>query len=456
MEILDTRKSMIESQLNYQSEQHKCPITLYKTDYNNQSDLSRFVDEYNKAQAMIKECKEFYKSFLKSKLLTYSQLTNTIWKKDAYKFYTFKLVEYNSSIFIKDILNFFGYKEEAESYTYQTVSGNFIGIVQMTEFLAALNLVEQYKKDVTKLAYPSLHGYGMHIAPEYMKFKVSGFIYNVYGNRVNQNDTNCLMSEFPTKEQYSQYARSMYEIFEQDWNKLKKEWLPKVLKYFGTDKLCCASISYLIYDDALDIMNAAMEAELANLEGKSATTKKKKTKEIEAKYKEDFKKLNDAIKANVTVNLTDCYSYNDIINFFEHNLLHNGIGHWGYSTPDMLKINDKLNKYIKSEISYPLQVCQEMIAKYSNYDNKNLYIIKNNEAILYCTSDDIDKDRVSIQVINRKLVCTFKEESAIKYNQFAKFTNCVDLYKKIIFDIDTNEMVSYDTHEQKYKIQYDY
>lgn len=49
---------------------------LHNTDYNNFSDLSYFVSEYNKEKNMIKECEQFYASFLESKLWTFNKLIN--------------------------------------------------------------------------------------------------------------------------------------------------------------------------------------------------------------------------------------------------------------------------------------------------------------------------------------------------------------------------------------------
>ena len=51
------------------NDKEKSLVELHKTDYNNYSDLSHFVEEYYKAQALINECQNFYKSFFLSKLL---------------------------------------------------------------------------------------------------------------------------------------------------------------------------------------------------------------------------------------------------------------------------------------------------------------------------------------------------------------------------------------------------
>ena len=45
------------------NDKEKSLVELHKTDYNNYSDLSHFVEEYYKAQALINECQNFYKSF---------------------------------------------------------------------------------------------------------------------------------------------------------------------------------------------------------------------------------------------------------------------------------------------------------------------------------------------------------------------------------------------------------
>lgn len=56
--------------------EQKSPIELHKTDYNNYSDLSHFIEQYNIAQKLIQESKNFYRSFLVSKLMTFEQLIN--------------------------------------------------------------------------------------------------------------------------------------------------------------------------------------------------------------------------------------------------------------------------------------------------------------------------------------------------------------------------------------------
>ena len=73
------------------NDKEKSLVELHKTDYNNYSDLSHFVEEYYKAQALIKECQNFYKSFFLSKLLTYSKLTNTSYKENEYNFFNIKI-----------------------------------------------------------------------------------------------------------------------------------------------------------------------------------------------------------------------------------------------------------------------------------------------------------------------------------------------------------------------------
>ena len=44
---------------NFDTQEQESLIELHKTDYNNYADLSHFVDEYYKAQALIKECNNF-------------------------------------------------------------------------------------------------------------------------------------------------------------------------------------------------------------------------------------------------------------------------------------------------------------------------------------------------------------------------------------------------------------
>ena len=45
-------------------------IDLVKTDYDNFKNLAFFINQYKKAQEMIKEVEDFYQSFLQSKLLS--------------------------------------------------------------------------------------------------------------------------------------------------------------------------------------------------------------------------------------------------------------------------------------------------------------------------------------------------------------------------------------------------
>ena len=88
---------------NFDTQEQESLIELHKTDYNNYADLSHFVDEYYKAQALIKECNNFYRSFLKSKLLPYSKIANSIYSQDKYKFYTYELSDgVNGSVCLTD------------------------------------------------------------------------------------------------------------------------------------------------------------------------------------------------------------------------------------------------------------------------------------------------------------------------------------------------------------------
>ncbi|WP_296864545.1 hypothetical protein [uncultured Methanobrevibacter sp.] len=58
--------------------QEKVPQLLdTKTDYNNYSDLSYFISQYNKAVEIIKECNTFYSNFLRNKLFTKKDIMHT-------------------------------------------------------------------------------------------------------------------------------------------------------------------------------------------------------------------------------------------------------------------------------------------------------------------------------------------------------------------------------------------
>lgn len=444
---LDTRTAMIEAQMEFNAEQEKCPVSLYKTDYNNLSDLSKFVDEYNKAQAMINECKAFYKSFLKSKLLTYSQLTNTLYKKDVYKFYSFKLKSKPADILYKDVIKHFNFNINS-NFNGVYVYGGISAIINLTEMLAALELAENYKKDPEKLAYPVIRSFYRHPEIKDIIFKESNIVYDVYGYP-DSNNTLKTHIEFKTDDEYEKYARDMHKIIDNDWNIYKKKWLPLVLDYIGYDNIIKADISYMIYDNAYDIMQTAKRDELLKVQKSAA-----KIKKVNKKYEEELTNLTNFLKSSIEIDLNDIYDHDYIIKLFESIILHDGIGHWGELQPENMPINDKLKEYVKHKISDSLQACQNVINKYADYDTENLYIIQNNEAILYCTSSDIDNDKVDIQINGRKLICIFSE-TAEQRKMCSRYTDCIEVKKQITFSIDTNELIEYKKFENKYQVTHD-
>ena len=85
---------------NFDNAEVVTPVELHKTDYNNYQGLSNFVKEYYKAQALITALNNFYSSFLKTKHIPYSTITNSAYSWDKYKFFCYTLKDCNNS-FIK-------------------------------------------------------------------------------------------------------------------------------------------------------------------------------------------------------------------------------------------------------------------------------------------------------------------------------------------------------------------
>ena len=91
---------------DFDNKQVGSPIELHKTDYNNYADLNHFIEQYNIAQQIIKECGRFYKSFLISKLMTWEQVINSPYR-DKIEFTTIEPLNDGTVFESNKILNIY-------------------------------------------------------------------------------------------------------------------------------------------------------------------------------------------------------------------------------------------------------------------------------------------------------------------------------------------------------------
>jgi len=457
IDIFYEHELLLDAKLNKETTNVESPVMLYKTDYNNMADLSKFVNEYNKAQAMILECKKFYKSFLRSKLLTYSQLTDTYYKCSAYKFYTKELTSYkytNDSILLSTVLNQYGFEKIASGMKGHYVYRNIYAPIILAASLASAEIAEKNWNNescIYKLLLSLSEESCLRI--DEIMYKQSGIIYSPYG--YVRNRKKC--KEFHTHKEYEDHVKKINDTIQAEWVKAVKKYLPHMLKYVGYENLVHAKITYLILDNVKSVLKNAYEAGHMREYSKSvddAKAWKKKFDDIE-------KNVNDHIKDIVTFDLRAFIKEEDIIEAYANKIrsFTNLYGKHSIMPDDLEKLmnTDEYDKYVEAEINDTLTVCRQVINEYTNYDTDKLYIIdKDNNACFFCQSNEIDKDKVEIHVKDRNLVCVYENERTTHYSQFSHRSDIEKVRKILVFDIDTNEMSYYNERTSNYSEQIEY
>lgn len=446
------------------NDKEKSLVELHKTDYNNYSDLSHFVEEYYKAQALINECQNFYKSFFLSKLLTYSKLTNTSYKENEYNFFNIKITGLPLHA---DTFNLYNEFEGLDDYCKGTYNyKSLLGYERLAYSRAIFKFKEQCDKSRKKLFTIHITLEQCHWFPDstYQEnayyFSFNGFILKkykeehfitTYGNleiypkneskRIDKEGTlKLLLSDIIGDKSIYDYMRELTFSYKKEFNKIYKEELKTVLKQINVP-----IIHIDINNDLKDVAYSCYKSYIKSVKKADLNeeiVKLSKTYEFDGEY--------------VDLLISEIFT-NDEIDKMIDNI---EINHWtGHLDNDILEYINKnyYNKIIdltKTKMTDATYAYRTIIRECSEYNkNQKLYIIgKHNQSHYFCDQKDVDK--ININLNNRKLICTYTKTSKhLKYRWPSDAPYVVtELTRQVIFDVDNNSVCDFNESKNTYEI----
>lgn len=447
---------------NFNFEVEQDPIVqLHKTDYNNYSDLSHFVDEYYKAQSLIKECNNFYKSFLLSKLLPYSKINNTSYKENSYNFFN---IEITGTLYKGETFSIYDELDEVTDEQYKNLYNykSLKGYVNLAYSKAVFKFKDICEKSQDKLFIPYIKCERTVYFPGYKDECSYYFSFNDY-----------ILKDFSEHHYISSYGNIMFNN-EYDKKELQKR-LKKLceidnVKLYDYMKNINSSykkefkeifkdeLKHILKDISYPIINVKIKNDLKNIAYNcyKSYIKKVKKKDIDP----EIKKLLDTYKNDgeiTSIVLTDILSNDEIdemINSFDLT--------YDYADSLILKyINDncydKVIELTKNNISDSTYAYRTIIRQCNEYDsNQQLYIIgKHNESHYFCNQKDVDK--IKIELKKRKLICTYTEtHKKLKYCWPSDAPWVVnELTREVVFNVDNNTVCSFSEDKNTYEISRD-
>lgn len=444
---------------NFDTQEQESLIELHKTDYNNYADLSHFVDEYYKAQALIKECNNFYRSFLKSKLLPYSKIANSIYSQDKYKFYTYELSDgVNGSVCLTDEctaiseLNLSSEYIKKLSHSFYNIS--IKGLSFLAASIASFRVAEEMFKDDPKFSL-SFYGNDGRITPDKLIYKEDPRIrISLYGRLdmyKTDRESDYAFNErvkaayktlgFKDPDDLRTFTVPIRTKVDSKWYEYYKE---EILRLFDKYDVC-------VY---VTIKNKLMQDAKSCLYEYIGSHKAKKT--IINQYSNYF---SDDDTNKLLISIKEFADINSIKNVIEEYVVHEGIGHCGYGPENLIACIDKkkLDEYIKDQLSESTAVFRKILMTYEKEnENQKLYIIdQHNEAQYFCDTKDLPN--VHIELKGRELVCEY-----VAIHKFKKYTwpsdtpwTVVTDISTVIFNVSDNSVKSFkhtsSTHEEQVK-----
>lgn len=444
---------------NFDTKEQESLVELHKTDYNNYADLSHFVDEYYKAQALIKECNNFYRSFLKSKLLPYSKIANSIYSQDKYKFYTYELSDgVNGNVCLTDeypvILELNSSPENIKELSHSFYNISIKGLSFLAASGASFRVAAELFKDDPKFNL-NFSGFDGRITPDNLIYKEDPRIrISLYGrldmykmNRESDYTFNERVKAayktlgFKGPDDLREFTVPIRHKVESKWHEYYKE---ELLRLFDKYDVCVSvTIKNKLMQDAISCLYEYIGSDKA---------KKKIIDQYSGYFSDDnTNKLSISIKE-----FADAKSIQTTI---EEYAGHEGIGCWGYGPENLMAcINKKkLDEYIKDQLSESTAVFRKILMTYEKEnENHKLYIIdQNNEAQYFCDTKDLPN--VNIELKDRELVCEY-----VSVEKFKKYTwpsdtpwTVVTDISTVIFNVSDNSVKSFkhtsSTHEEQVK-----
>ena len=449
------------------NDKEKSLVELHKTDYNNYSDLSHFVEEYYKAQALINECQNFYKSFFLSKLLTYSKLTNTSYKENEYNFFNIKITGLPLHADTFNLYNEFEGLDDSCKGTYNYKS--LLGYERLAYSRAMFKFKEQCDKSRKKL-------FTIHITLEQRYwmphcdckenayyFSFNGFILKkykeehfitTYGNleiypkseskRIDKEGTlKLLLSDIIGDKSIYDYMRELTSSYKEEFYKIYKEELKTVLKQINVP-----IIHIDINNDLKDVAYSCYKSYIKSVK--------------KADLNEEIVKLSKTYESDgeyVDLLISEIFTNDEIDKMIDNIAITPWTGHLDNDILEYINKNyyNKIIDLTKTKMADATYAYRTIIRECSEYNkNQKLYIIgKHNQSHYFCDQKDVDK--ININLNNRKLICTYTKTSKhLKYRWPSDAPYVVtELTRQVIFDVDNNSVCDFNESENTYEISRD-
>lgn len=438
-------------------------VQLHKTDYNNYSDLSHFVDEYYKAQALIKECGNFYKSFLLSKLLTYSKLTNTSYKENEYNFFNIHITglpsrntetyclydmfdnlddEYKGYYNYKSLLGYVKLAYSQAVFKFRDFCDNSKDKLFTIKIICDRTSYFPGDRDVEPSYYFSFNDYMLKSCKS--KHYISSYGSITYNNEYDKKEIQSKLTKLCDKSKKSQYdyMKDINSLYKKEFDTFYKDELKKVFK-----EINIPIINIKIDNDLKDCAYSSYKSYIKNIKKKDIDNN---IKELAEKYENDGE--------YTSLYLSEILSNDEIDKMFDSFEYNN------WYTKDSLIIKylkdnyyDKIIELVKRNIADSTYAYRTIIRTCSEFNNnQKLYIIgKHNESHYFCNQKDVDK--VKIELIGRELVCTYTiVHKHLKYRWPSDAPTVVnELTRTVKFNVDTNSVSSFDESTDEYEISND-
>lgn len=449
------------------NDKEKSLVELHKTDYNNYSDLSHFVEEYYKAQALINECQNFYKSFFLSKLLTYSKLTNTSYKENEYNFFNIKITGLPLHADTFNLYNEFEGLDDSCKGTYNYKS--LLGYERLAYSRAMFKFKEQCDKSRKKL-------FTIHITLEQRYwmpycdckenayyFSFNGFILKKYkkehfittygkleiypkseSKRIDKDGTlKLLLSDIIGDKSIYDYMRELTCSYKEEFYKIYKEELKTVLKQINVP-----IIHIDINNDLKDVAYSCYKSYIKSVK--------------KADLNEEIVKLSKTYESDgeyVDLLISEIFTNDEIDKMIDNIEITPWTGYLDYDILEYINKNyyNKIIDLTKTKMADATYAYRTIIRECSEYNkNQKLYIIgKHNQSHYFCDQKDVDK--ININLNNRKLICTYTKTSKhLKYRWPSDAPYVVtELTRQVIFDVDNNSVCDFNESKNTYEISRD-
>lgn len=436
---------------DFDNTQASSPIELHKTDYNNYADLNHFIEQYNIAQQIIKECGKFYKSFLVSKLLTLEQIINLPYRdkieftkieqlNDGTVFESNKILDIYTKYLSKSEYISFYYNKDYDYEEHEKPKD--IEVVE--DIVTAEKQIKSLKNKCAELEVQLAHDIVDNVPEKVIKKFGSFYSTNVTDKITKKN------------------AKS--------WNILKKvveDYDPRKDRYYGAiiDLMTPNVINYCKtqYDTiGQDIYKLKAEIEL--LENRIKYTKNRNKEKLCNELKEFVTNLNcKVISIQDAYSDYSCYDKYNKYKYYEYffhlydyttNITFNGEREYKATAV----ISEKLfRSYMKKIEDYIIAKVRELNLESIFASIKDYFIIHNGELKKF--SDNLDNVKIELSKNQKKLICTnvdVSEKAAYRWPSDAPTIRTTKT-TTIVFNTENNELIDYtynednDTIENKHK-----